>query len=1100
MNKRLTSSVLAGFMLFNLSDVTIAAYKDVYTDIYEDIIIDENIFSDEMFRSWILDKNNLNGIGEDGILTYDERMSVKSIDVSEQKISDLQGIEVFTNLEELDCSRNSLTTLDLSENTLLKTVNCSYNQISELSLINQPDLSSLSCNYNRLTYLDVSNKPKLRALSCEYNYIEQLNITGNTSLEWLNVRTNLLKELDTTDNVKLKVIEAFDNRLETINVATLSDLEFLNVATNRLKELDLSQNTNLSVMGGGFAASNNILEKIILPLQPNLQIELSSFEEQDPISGYDRVKWFKDEDFNIELTDSISAQGQTIYSKRIPNDYKVYFSANGGNGTMQPQSAVYDEEFALTDCTFTKTGYIFNGWNTMPKGNGISYDDTENIINLSGKNNGGRITLYAQWTPIEYEIQFDANSIDAEGSMETQTAVYNSDLTLPECGFTVDGKEFAGWANEPGSHVRYSQGASVKNLASSQGETAVLYAVWKTPVKELQKPYLTELEQNFNKYSSSNYTSEDWDLISKAYHNAELLILAESDTDNMRIYCDNAAEEMASVMTKNDRIEEIVQKWTFAHNEVIQNVNNNLLNEDSYQDEFNKAEAAINEMTPKELEKYSSLSNLESLEKTAEEALDEINIHFDDLAAYVSASKWVDGLNDTAKRPLNEVRTDSFEMYQSLNTQYEQLPEKEKLQIDNNLKIRLQERLSLVSQKLSAVTELKGVYYSIDQTEYTDFSRENLAKALNDGIAKIEMNASEEEIFQGLLESKQDILSVLPNEEAPSSPDNGDSDDDNNGGNGDSGNDNEDNSDNENNGGSSNGGSSGSGSGSSSGSGGGSGNNGNSGSGEVTVPTYKINILNTENGTIATNVNQASKETVVTITATPQEEYRIKTIDVLDSVNNTVTLTKDEHNKYTFIMPESDVTIKAEFVKEHVLSFNDVEADSWYYDAVCYVNENGLFNGISEDTFGTDVNMLRSMLMTVLYRAAGEPEVKGEHGFTDVEDGMWYTTPIKWAKQNGIASGEDDNTFAPHKSVTREQLVTMLYRYASTPEITVDLQEFSDAKDIDEYAVKAFTWAVNNGIINGMGDGTLNPKGEATRAQVAQIIMKFLENKLYHIR
>ena len=106
---------------------------------------------------------------------------------------------------------------------------------------------------------------------------------------------------------------------------------------------------------------------------------------------------------------------------------------------------------------------------------------------------------------------------------------------------------------------------------------------------------------------------------------------------------------------------------------------------------------------------------------------------------------------------------------------------------------------------------------------------------------------------------------------------------------------------------------------------------------------------------------------------------------------------------------------------------------------------------------------------------------------------MWYTDPIKWAKYNGIAAGEDDNTFAPHKSVTREQIVAMLYRYAKTPEISGNLQGFSDADKVEEYAYDAFKWAVNSGIINGMGDGTLNPKGEASRAQVAQMIMNFME-------
>ena len=118
----------------------------------------------------------------------------------------------------------------------------------------------------------------------------------------------------------------------------------------------------------------------------------------------------------------------------------------------------------------------------------------------------------------------------------------------------------------------YTQGASVKNLASSQGDTAVLYAVWKTPAEELQKPYLAELEEIFNSYSSSNYTAEDWDLISNVYYVTEMLVRDEIDPDNMSFYCESAAEEMAVVMTKTERIEEIVEKWNIKHNDVIQNI------------------------------------------------------------------------------------------------------------------------------------------------------------------------------------------------------------------------------------------------------------------------------------------------------------------------------------------------------------------------------------------------------------------------------------------------------------------------------------------------------------------------------------------------
>lgn len=664
--------------------------------------------------------------------------------------------------------------------------------------------------------------------------------------------------------------------------------------------------------------------------------------------------------------------------------------------------------------------------------------------------------------------------------MEDRDAVYNTDLTLQECGFTVDGKEFAGWSQQPDEQVRYSQGASVKNLASSQGETAVLYAVWKTPAEELQKTYLTELEETFRSYSSSDYTSEDWDMISNVYYTSEMLIRNEIDPDNMRFYCDSAAEEMALVMTRSERVEEIVHKWETEHNDIIQNANNRILNEENSASEYDKAEAALSKMSVKELEQYSTLFDPEDLERTASEALQQINIYLDDLTAYAASAKWIIGIENAAAIPFTEVRTDSFEFYQTLNSQYENMSEKEQQQIDEDLITRLKQRLNLVTQKNSAVADLKGVYYSIDQSEYTEQKRELLIKVLNEGIEKIEKGESVEKVLQELMQSKQEILNVSDADEEPDVPEDTPSDEDGEGDDNGSGNTD------------GNGGNTGGNGGNTGGNGGSSGSSGSAG-GIIAPSVYNIQILSAEHGTVTSNVKKALRGNSITLTITPDAGYRIKSVKVVDTKNNEISLIKKDNGVYTFIMPYSNVTVKAEFDREYNMSFTDVEKDAWYYDAVCYVNDNGLFKGISDDTFGTDMNMLRSMLMTVLHRAAGEPKVEADHGFSDVEDGMWYTDPIKWAKYNGIAAGEDDNTFAPHKSVTREQIVAMLYRYAKTPEISGNLQGFSDADKVEEYAYDAFKWAVNSGIINGMGDGTLNPKGEASRAQVAQMIMNFME-------
>ena len=142
--------------------------------------------------------------------------------------------------------------------------------------------------------------------------------------------------------------------------------------------------------------------------------------------------------------------------------------------------------------------------------------------------------------------------------------------------------------------------------------------------------------------------------------------------------------------------------------------------------------------------------------------------------------------------------------------------------------------------------------------------------------------------------------------------------------------------------------------------------------------------------------------------------------------------------------------------------------------------------------------MTRAMLTTVLYRAAGEPAVEpgSQSIFDDVDSESWYATAVCWAKQEGIIFGVEDGRFDPDGHITREQFVTMLHRFMDSPESNGSLEDFADADQAEDYAGSALQWAVAQGVINGMGDGTLAPKGMATRAQVAQMMMKFMEQTM----
>lgn len=177
--------------------------------------------------------------------------------------------------------------------------------------------------------------------------------------------------------------------------------------------------------------------------------------------------------------------------------------------------------------------------------------------------------------------------------------------------------------------------------------------------------------------------------------------------------------------------------------------------------------------------------------------------------------------------------------------------------------------------------------------------------------------------------------------------------------------------------------------------------------------------------------------------------------------------------------------------------FADVKEDDWYYEAVKFANENKLFNGVSSTEFGANVSMTRAMLVTVLYRLEGEPATNRSIPFADVDMSMYYANAVIWAKQNNIVNGVDETNFAPNAKVTREQLVTILYRYAeykgkdlSVGENT-NILSYDDYNELSEYAIPAMQWACGSGIITGRTISTIAPKGTATRAEVATMLMRF---------
>lgn len=177
-------------------------------------------------------------------------------------------------------------------------------------------------------------------------------------------------------------------------------------------------------------------------------------------------------------------------------------------------------------------------------------------------------------------------------------------------------------------------------------------------------------------------------------------------------------------------------------------------------------------------------------------------------------------------------------------------------------------------------------------------------------------------------------------------------------------------------------------------------------------------------------------------------------------------------------------------------NFTDVEENGWYHTGVDFMVKNGFMNGVADDAFDVDGNLTRAQLVTILYRIAGEPESTATNPFADVADGQWYTNAVIWAAENGIVKGVNTTTFAPNDQITREQIATILFRYAKAEKVEGKLAGFPDAEMVSDYAADAMAWAVEQGLINGISESDgktyLAPQETATRAQIAVILMRYL--------
>ena len=256
-----------------------------------------------------------------------------------------------------------------------------------------------------------------------------------------------------------------------------------------------------------------------------------------------------------------------------------------------------------------------------------------------------------------------------------------------------------------------------------------------------------------------------------------------------------------------------------------------------------------------------------------------------------------------------------------------------------------------------------------------------------------------------------------------------------------------------------------------------------SGGGSSSGSSTTVSTSKSDNGSVSIDKASASKGSTVTVTVKAKDGYKLDKLTITDAKGNTIDVTNLSNGKFSFVMPEGKVTVTPTFVADNgnqteSKSYSDVKTGDWFNDAVKYVSAKGLMSGTSADKFAPSATTTRAMLMTVLARYAGEDTTGGA---------TWYEKGMEWAKAKGVSDGTN-----PNANITREQLVTMMYRYAGSPKADGKFDSFSDAASVSTYAADAMQWAVANGIVNG-SNGKLNPQNNATRAQVAAILMRFCE-------
>ena len=261
---------------------------------------------------------------------------------------------------------------------------------------------------------------------------------------------------------------------------------------------------------------------------------------------------------------------------------------------------------------------------------------------------------------------------------------------------------------------------------------------------------------------------------------------------------------------------------------------------------------------------------------------------------------------------------------------------------------------------------------------------------------------------------------------------------------------------------------------------------------------HPLRTVEASHGKVAVSKGRVSPGEAVTLSVTPDKGYVLETLVVTDALGKALPLTPLGKGRYSFIMPDSEVTIKAAFLNaaDVPVSFADVSADDYYYEAVLWAVSQGITLGTDDAHFSPDADCARGQLVTFLWRAAGKPKAEQAALFSDVGADAYYGEAVRWAAALGIVTGYSDGCFGPGDPITRQQMAVMLYRFAralgmETVQSGADARGFDDFEQVSAYAEEAIAWAANAAILRG-SDNRLMPQAPCTRAQMVTMLNRLL--------